>query len=68
MFHDAEALTPTRYPGIQTAHPRGVDGTTLSDGVAALDTAARQRDRTELLALIGRLVPEYAAPSHGEAK
>ncbi len=68
LFHDAEALTPTRYPGIQTAHPRGVDGATLAEGLAALDAAARRRDRAELIALIGRLVPEYAAPNHAAVK
>ena len=67
LFHDAEALTPTRYPGIHTAHPRGVDGATLKDGLAALEAAARARDRASLLALIGRLVPEYAAPNHSSA-
>ncbi|MFN4283703.1 MAG: polysaccharide biosynthesis protein [Alphaproteobacteria bacterium] len=64
LFHDAEALTPTRYPGIQTARPRGVDGATLAEGLAALEAAAKRRDRAALLALIGRLVPEYAAPAH----
>jgi O-antigen biosynthesis protein WbqV len=73
LFHDAEALTPTRYPGIQTAHPRGVDGGVLKEGLAALESAARARDRAGLLALIGRLVPEYAEPvypplGHGPAK
>jgi len=64
LFHDAEALTPTRYPGIQTARPRGVDGATLAEGLVALEAAAQRRDRAQLLALIGRLVPEYAAPAH----
>jgi FlaA1/EpsC-like NDP-sugar epimerase len=64
LFHDAEALTPTRYPGIQTAHPRGVDAAVLKDGLIALENAARTRDRAGLLALIGRLVPEYAEPNH----
>jgi len=67
LFHDAEALTPTRYPGIQTAHPRGVDNATLQEGLVALEAAARARDRAALLALIGRLVPEYAAPNHSPA-
>ena len=68
LFHDAEALTPTRYPGIQTARPRRVDAATLAEGLAALEAAARARDRAALLALIGRLVPEYAAPTRDAAK
>ncbi|HEY4133789.1 MAG TPA: nucleoside-diphosphate sugar epimerase/dehydratase [Alphaproteobacteria bacterium] len=70
LFHDAEALAPTRYTGVQIAHPRRVDGPTLIDGVTELEAAARRRDRAAVIALIGRLVPEYAAPNHdtGSAK
>ena len=67
LFHTAEALTPTRYPGIHTAQPRGVDAATLQDGLAALVDAARRRDRADILGQIGRLVPEYAAPNHDKA-
>jgi O-antigen biosynthesis protein WbqV len=64
LFHDAEPLAPTRYPGIQIAQPRRVDGPTLIAGVSALEAAAGNRDRDGVLALIGRLVPEYAPPNH----
>ena len=68
LFHQAEALVPTKHPSLLLAAPRTVNAELLArslDDLAAHASAGRQE---EALAALWRLVPEYrsGAPDAGK--
>ena len=65
LFHDSEALTPTAIPAIRHAQPRTQDIAALIDGLDRLEAAARARDATATVRILGELVPEYDPTPNG---
>jgi len=61
VFHEAEPLLPTNHPGLRLASPRTVNLELLSRSYDDLETLTARRGEAELLAMLHRLVPEYAA-------
>jgi O-antigen biosynthesis protein WbqV len=61
LFHADERLAPTRIPGIRLAAPRPLDEALLSRLLDEIEIAARERREDRVLALLGRLVPEFEA-------
>ncbi len=59
LFHDREQLVPTNRDGILLAAPRLIDMAQLAPLMERLETAARNRDLTTVMALITELVPEF---------
>ena len=60
LLHEAEELVPTDADSLMLAAPRTGDLVALTNAFDELDEAARNRRRDQTLALIRRLVPEYA--------
>jgi O-antigen biosynthesis protein WbqV len=60
VLHTSEDLVPTPKPGILLASPRSVAGRELWPMLDQLQAAAEARDEAGLIALILRLVPEFA--------
>ena len=67
LLHAAEELVSTDADGLMLASPRVADLATLSSAFDVLETAARDRQRAQTLALIHTLVPEYAASDGSSA-
>ena len=61
LFHAAEPLAPTTVAGIQLADPRVADAAALARGFDEIEALARAGDEAGLLAVLRRLVPEFAA-------
>jgi O-antigen biosynthesis protein WbqV len=59
VFHGAEAPAPTGSPGLLLAAPRPGDLAELTPAISELAEACRRDDPERVLALIGKLVPEY---------
>lgn len=62
IFHGGESLSPTQAPGVLLAAPRTQDAGQVGTVLDRLQTAAFDEDRTQLMAAIEDLVPEYAPP------
>jgi O-antigen biosynthesis protein WbqV len=61
LFHAAEPLAPTTVAGIQLADPRVADAAALARGFDEIEALARAGDEAGLLAVLRRLIPEFAA-------
>ena len=61
LFHAAEPLAATTVAGIQLADPRVADAAALARGFDELEALARAGDEAGLLAVLRRLIPEFAA-------
>ena len=59
LFHEGEALVPTRTEGVRLAAPRLIDYELLASQLTRLKAAAAAGRTDETLRLIGQLVPEY---------
>ncbi len=59
LFHAAENLRASRYPGIQFGTARAMDYELLRPRLERLERAALQRHAVETLAILSELVPEY---------
>jgi O-antigen biosynthesis protein WbqV len=59
VFHGAEAPAPTGSPGLLLAAPRPGNLAELTPAISELAEACRRDDPERVLALIGKLVPEY---------
>lgn len=60
LFHEAEPPLPTGHPGLRLASPRTVNLELLGRRLDELSALAAQGRASEALAMIHRLVPEYA--------
>ncbi len=58
LFHEAEPPVRTGADGILLAAPRTADYAVLSRAIDEMEDAARARDGSRVLALLGHLVPE----------
>ena len=58
LFHEAEPPVKTEADGILLAAPRTADYAVLARAIDEMEDAARARDGTRVLALLGHLVPE----------
>ena len=63
LFHAAEAPIPTANPALRLAAPRTADYAVLARSIEELEEQARAGDRTRVVDLLQRLVPEYRAAS-----
>jgi FlaA1/EpsC-like NDP-sugar epimerase len=61
LFHEHEALVPTRVSGIRLAAPRVIDYAMLSRALDELAEHAREGRTDRVLVVLRNLVPEYAA-------
>ena len=61
LFHAAEAPMPTANPALRLAAPRTADYAVLARSIEELEEQARAGDRTRVVDLLHRLVPEYRA-------
>jgi O-antigen biosynthesis protein WbqV len=61
LFHAAEPLAATTVAGIQLADPRVADAAALARGFDEIEALARAGDEAGLLAVLRRLIPEFAA-------
>jgi len=61
LFAAAEPTLETPVPGVLTAQPRTADPKLLTRAFIDLEAACRAGDAERVLALLHRLVPEYAA-------
>jgi O-antigen biosynthesis protein WbqV len=68
LFHAGEPLLPTRAEGILLAAPRAADYALLQRSLDELIDQARERHEERALALLGALVPEYAAQAPEAAR
>ena len=59
LFHDAEAMAPTRNPALRLAAPRTADYAVLARSIDELEEQARAGNAARVLDLLHRLVPEY---------
>ena len=62
LFHGSERPTPTGFAGLLMAQPRLADIALVSAALDELETAAAANDAAAALAVLARLVPEYATP------
>ncbi len=60
LFHEQEALVPTRVTGIRLAAPRVIDYAMLSRALDELAEHAREGRTDRVLVVLRNLVPEYA--------
>lgn len=60
LFHDAEALMPTRAEGILLAAPRTADQAVLARALDELEALARSGRAGAALDLLARLIPEFS--------
>lgn len=67
LSHPGEDLKPTAVPGVMVAGPRSADWPILDSALNELEEIARAGQRDETIAMLARLVPEYAAPIAGPA-
>nr|WP_244987381.1 nucleoside-diphosphate sugar epimerase/dehydratase [Komagataeibacter oboediens] len=67
LFYKQEILQPTDCPGLRMATPRTVDLAQVANIMDALTLACRDGDGARALALVRRLVPEFAHNPHGVA-
>ncbi|HZB89896.1 MAG TPA: nucleoside-diphosphate sugar epimerase/dehydratase [Stellaceae bacterium] len=65
LFYPNEPLVPTAAAGIRLATPRIIDYTMLQRSLDELAEHARERRQERMLALLGTLVPEFAAAGGG---
>jgi len=63
VFHEREALAPTRSDGIVLAAPRAMEFDLLEPQIDRMEAAARSGDAAEALRLLHTLVPEYETAS-----
>ncbi len=63
LFHGREPAVPTGSPGLLMAAPRTADPAAMREALAQMEAACRVGDLATALALVGRLVPEYAQSS-----
>ena len=61
VFHEREALEPTRSDGIVLAAPRAMEFDLLEPQIDRLEAESRSGDAAEALRLLHTLVPEYDA-------
>jgi FlaA1/EpsC-like NDP-sugar epimerase len=61
LFYANEPLVPTAAAGIRLAAPRIIDYAMLQRSLDELAEHARERRQERVLALLGKLVPEFAA-------
>ncbi len=61
LFHEHEAMLPTRVEGIRLAAPRVIDYAMLSRALDELAEHAREGRTDRALVVLRNLVPEYAA-------
>ncbi|MDE2230392.1 MAG: polysaccharide biosynthesis protein [Alphaproteobacteria bacterium] len=61
LFHEQEALVPTRVAGIRLAAPRAIDYAMLSRALDELAEHAREGRTDRVLVVLRNLVPEFAA-------
>ena len=67
IFHGSEPPVPTERKGILVAAPRLVDAAEMAAALDELDAACRTHRAAEAVALVRRLVPEYAPPAADSA-
>jgi len=60
LFHEQEALVPTRAPGIRLAAPRVIDCAMLARALDELAEHAHEGRTDRMLVVLRNLVPEYA--------
>ena len=58
---------PTGFPGLLMANPRTADPAAVGRAIDAVARACRDGEEAQALALIGRLVPEFAHNAEGSA-
>jgi len=63
IFHEREALAPTRSDGIVLAAPRAMEFDLLEPQINRMEAVARSGDASEALRLLHTLVPEYETAS-----
>ncbi|HSV29889.1 MAG TPA: nucleoside-diphosphate sugar epimerase/dehydratase [Candidatus Omnitrophota bacterium] len=63
IFHGAEPPLPTERKGILFAAPRSVDAEELGRALSELEAGCRAHSAETVLAIVRRLVPEYAPPA-----
>ena len=63
VFHEREALAPTRSDGIVLAAPRAMEFDLLEPQINRMEAVARSGDAAEALRLLHTLVPEYETAS-----
>ncbi len=66
LFHGREPPVPTGHPGLLMATPRTDDAHDLGQALDAIDSACRAGRPDEALALLKRLVPEFAHNPDGQ--
>ncbi len=59
LFHEGESVAPTDIPRLNVASPRTLDLVSFVAALAALDDACRHGRQTEVVGILGALVPEY---------
>ncbi|MBV9656352.1 MAG: polysaccharide biosynthesis protein [Acetobacteraceae bacterium] len=67
LFHGREPPVPTGFPGLLMANPRTADPAAVGRAIDAVARACRDGAEAQALALIGRLVPEFAHNAEGSA-
>jgi FlaA1/EpsC-like NDP-sugar epimerase len=67
LFHGSEPPMPTGHAGLLMAVPRTADPAAMSHAIDQVAEACRRGDTGAALALLGRLVPEFA-PGPGAAR
>nr|MBW4092345.1 polysaccharide biosynthesis protein [Pseudomonadota bacterium] len=66
LFHGQEPPVPTGYPGLLMAAPRTADPAIVGRAMDEIATACRGGHTRLALALLGRLIPEFAHNAEGQ--
>jgi O-antigen biosynthesis protein WbqV len=67
LFHGKEPPAPTGYPGLLMANPRTADPAIVGRAIDEIAASCRAGQTRLALALLGRLVPEFAHNADGLA-
>ncbi|MGH7043494.1 MAG: polysaccharide biosynthesis protein, partial [Acetobacteraceae bacterium] len=66
LFHGQEPPVPTGYPGLLMAAPRTADPAIVGRAMDEIASACRGGHTRLALALLGRLIPEFAHNAEGQ--
>jgi O-antigen biosynthesis protein WbqV len=68
LFHGSEAPSPTGFAGLLMASPRVTDLRLVGNAINEIEAAAKRGDVAAALAVLGRVVPEFAHNVDGVEK
>jgi FlaA1/EpsC-like NDP-sugar epimerase len=60
LFHGSEKPVPTGFAGLLMANPRAADVKLVTAALAEIEAACAAGDAAAALAVLGRMVPEFA--------